>query len=153
MSMPQIRPMRQVRPIIVVLFWALGVFGCNLARDTAGASGTQGPAPTTPLQRASHGTPCPPGRMGDEGEGIVTRPLDHHDAPGEQGDFDAATLVGPPSGPVDVGQADRQSVDPRREPPQGEPQSLSGNKLGNPSRRDGVVPLSVEAVPRDPYRC
>src|SRR4051812_43669886 len=31
--------------------------------------------------------------------------------------------------------------------------SLSGNKLGNPSRRDGVVPLSMEAVPRDPYRC
>jgi len=31
--------------------------------------------------------------------------------------------------------------------------SLSGNRLGNPFRRDGVVPLSVKAVPRDPYRC
>ena len=60
--------------------------------------------------------------MGDEGERVVPRALDHHHAPGDQGDGDPAALVDPPTRPVDVGQADRQAMDPRREPPQGEPQ-------------------------------
>src|SRR3954466_14256047 len=33
------------------------------------------------------------------------------------------------------------------------PWALSGNKLDNPLRGDGVVPLPVKAVPRDSHPC
>ena len=80
-------------------------------------------APTTPLQLAPNGPAHPLRRVGDEGERVVPRALDHHHAPRDQGDGDPAALVDPPTRPVDVGQADRQPADPRREPPQGEPQA------------------------------
>ena len=53
-------------------------FGSRFGRGIRHA----GPGPDAPLQLASHGPPRPPGRMGDEGEWIVPRTLDHHDAPG-----------------------------------------------------------------------
>jgi hypothetical protein len=79
--------------------------------------------PTPPLQLSPDPPARPLRRVGDEGERVVSGALNHHHAPGNQGDGDPAALVEPPTRPVDVGQSDRQPVDPRGEPPQGEPQA------------------------------
>ena len=48
-----------------------------------------------PLQLAPDRPARPLRRAGDEGERVVPRALDHHHAPGDQGDGDPAALSSP----------------------------------------------------------
>ena len=55
----------------------------------------------------------------------MTRGLDPHHAPRDEGDGDPAPLVDPAARAIDVGEADRHPIDATREPPQGEVQATS----------------------------
>ena len=78
---------------------------------------------TTPLPLAQNGAARPLRRTCDECEHVVPGALDHHHAPGDQGDDDLATLVDPPARAVDVGEADGHPADAAGEPPEGKPQA------------------------------
>src|SRR5512146_1512857 len=91
-------------------------------RPTVIAPGSWASTMPSPLQLTPNGPARPFRRVGDEGERVGPLALDHHRAPGNQGNGDSAALVEPPTWPVEVGQPDPQPIDPRREPPQGEAQ-------------------------------